>query len=364
MVEQLRQRVLQQRQAARLCGHIGHELGDQRLLDHHAFSRRGAGDRLLQLGSGERGHRNRVVAQRGAEATVKQRTVVEVGTDRGDHPDSGTGIADQLDERGEEPFAFCRGRRERVELLELVDHENHVGVADRNALLHCANETPVLLEQRAQRRWRIDSDSQERGLDLVERVDTRKHRHHESASGSHLRKQTGAHQARLARTGRSNHRHETGHAQLLLQPSELRDRAMEIGSVGLAEGPQTLVRVAFMARHWHGLGSIAGTVSRANGHGIQPRGDEVRHSRKPFSGFERHRLAENTVEPARQTRAIAHRWNRQPRHVLVTRGAGVIAVAVAGTRRHQLVHRTAERIHVRSSRHRLGAQLLRRREGR
>ena len=81
---ELGQRVLEQRQRARLVGDVGHELGEQARLEPCADALRRAGDRALELVGLQRDERLDIVAEQLREAAVEQRPVVEVGAERDD----------------------------------------------------------------------------------------------------------------------------------------------------------------------------------------------------------------------------------------------------------------------------------------
>ena len=86
-VEQLGQRVLQQRQRARAVDDLAHHLRDDERVDVDADLAGRAGDRRLELVDRHRRDHLGAVAEQLAEAAVPQRPVVEVGAQRDDDAD-------------------------------------------------------------------------------------------------------------------------------------------------------------------------------------------------------------------------------------------------------------------------------------
>ncbi len=91
-VEQLGERVLQQRERAGLLGNVRHDLGDEGRFDPHPGVLSGPGDRALQLLGRQRDDRLGPRAYQLGEAAVRERAIVEVGTERRHDPDTGVRI--------------------------------------------------------------------------------------------------------------------------------------------------------------------------------------------------------------------------------------------------------------------------------
>ncbi len=91
-LEQLRERVLEQRKRAGLVGDVGDDLGLEAGLDGDADPFDRPSDRLLDLVGRERRHRLGPCREQLAEPRVRQRAVVEVGAKRHDDSDPALGI--------------------------------------------------------------------------------------------------------------------------------------------------------------------------------------------------------------------------------------------------------------------------------
>ena len=110
-LEQLGQRVLQQRQSARAVDDLPHQLGHERRLERDAVLLHGAGDGALQLERAHRGDDFGAVAEQLTETAVPQWTVIEVGAQRGDDADPTPVVGDGAHESREEPIRRGRDRR-------------------------------------------------------------------------------------------------------------------------------------------------------------------------------------------------------------------------------------------------------------
>ncbi len=125
MVEELGERVLEQRQRPGAVGHVPHQGGDERRLEADPVRLRRAGDRPLQVARRHRCDDLGPFAEQLADASMLQRPIVEVGA-QGDHDtDPALLVGDGTHHVGEE----ARGDRRidlRVQLLELVDHEHQL----------------------------------------------------------------------------------------------------------------------------------------------------------------------------------------------------------------------------------------------
>ena len=165
MLEQLGQRVLQQRQRAGAIDDLPHQLGHERRLERDAVLFHRAGDRALQLERAHRGDDFGAVAEQLTETAVLQWTVVEVGAQRGDDADPTLVVGDGAHQADEEAI-----RRRRVDLgeqlLELVDHEQQLRAVVRQHAVERALQ-PVLARQLLEQRGRrIDGDAEQRILEL------------------------------------------------------------------------------------------------------------------------------------------------------------------------------------------------------
>lgn len=125
IVEQLRQRVLQQRQRAGSIGYLPDQGGHERRLERDAVRLRRTRDRTLQLVRRHRCDDLGPVAEQFTETSVLQWPVVEVGSQRGDDTDATLLVGDGTHQIGEEAV---RGRRVDlcVQLLELVDQQQQL----------------------------------------------------------------------------------------------------------------------------------------------------------------------------------------------------------------------------------------------
>jgi hypothetical protein len=106
-IEELRERVLHERQGSGLFGDVRGHLGDERRLHVLADRARRPDDRPLELIGRERGHDLGVASEKLAEPRVDERAVVEVGTERGDDSDPARridgGHAQALEQQGASP---------------------------------------------------------------------------------------------------------------------------------------------------------------------------------------------------------------------------------------------------------------------
>jgi hypothetical protein len=84
MLEQLGQRVLQQRQRARLLAHVLRDRRDQPRPEQQPGALGRAGDRPLQLVPRQRQHELDALAQQLAKVDILERSVGEIGPQRGD----------------------------------------------------------------------------------------------------------------------------------------------------------------------------------------------------------------------------------------------------------------------------------------
>jgi hypothetical protein len=136
--EELRQRVLHQRQRAGLLGDVCEHRGHERRLERDVDALRRTGDRAFELIGRERDHRLHARAEQLREAPVQERAIVEVGPERHDDAveavrvafelvgHAGRGIRHGAKERGLEPVERMRSR-------EHVDDPPAIGAGDRAA---------------------------------------------------------------------------------------------------------------------------------------------------------------------------------------------------------------------------------------
>ncbi len=128
-LEELRERVLQQRQSAGLVRDVGDHLGDETRLEEGGLPFRRSADRLLQLVGGER--RNRLVPRRQelAEPRVHERPVVVIRSERHDHPEPAARIECRDSQRFQGELAFPLVGRQREQFLELIHDEEQLRIA-------------------------------------------------------------------------------------------------------------------------------------------------------------------------------------------------------------------------------------------
>jgi hypothetical protein len=124
-VEQLGQRILQQRQGGGAVRDIRHDPSDHAWFESDADAICRPFDRSLELLGGHGGHELGSLAQELGEGVVAERTVVEVGPNGDDEAKTAPPIEHCFCERGEEGL---RGRDTALgeDLLELIDHEHEL----------------------------------------------------------------------------------------------------------------------------------------------------------------------------------------------------------------------------------------------
>ena len=158
MVEQLGQRVLQQRQRAGPIGHLPDQGGHERRLERDAVRLRRARDRTLELVRRHRCDDLGPVAEQFTETAVLQWPVVEVGAQRDDDTDATLVVGDGTHQVGEEAV-----RRRRVDLreqlLELVDQQQQLRTVIGQHAVDRTLQPLVAGELLEQRGWRIDGDA-------------------------------------------------------------------------------------------------------------------------------------------------------------------------------------------------------------
>src|SRR5436190_3871441 len=252
---QLRQGVLEERQGAGLVSDVRDELGEQARLEARAHPLRRTGDRPLELLCLEWDERFDVVAQQFREAAVEQRPVVEVGPQRDDDAEARVRVADRTLEERKELRATRLVLDEGEHLLELIDDQHELRfVVDEEALDGPQQAAIVLLELLEQPRRRTVRRTQERRLELLERIRAREQLHDVPAFRARQRTlpeprdEPGAHHRRLAAAARADDREKTRLAETLDQMLGQGFPAEKVLGVALAEGPKSLVRVARLER--------------------------------------------------------------------------------------------------------------------
>jgi hypothetical protein len=239
--EQLGQRELQQRQRAGSGYDVADHRRDQTGLEANTDLRGRTLDRLLQLGGGHRGHRQRARADDRPEPLVLQRAVVEIGAQRHDHPHDVLRARRAHEQRGE-PVALLARLAERPELLELVDHEHEL-LARRDHAARDLDEPVVTHQATAEIAVVRGRHPPERRLELGQRIGTGHHRHDLRAEAPQSGGRTRVHDRALPRPRRADHRDERIAHDSVEQPVDQRAASVELRSIRLAERAQTLVRV-------------------------------------------------------------------------------------------------------------------------
>jgi hypothetical protein len=256
-VEELRQRVLQQRKPARLVGDIRDHLRHQTRLELNRLTLGRSADRLLQLVRCERRDRLDPGRQQLAEPRVHERSVVVIGPEGHDHPEPAGRIERGDPQRLQHQLALALVGREREQLLELVHEQDELRARRGDTLRGLEQPAGAVPEEVAEPRRRARRDPHERRLELVERMPSR-----EQVGDEHLTRvphatlaerghQPGPHDGGLAAAARPDHGQEAGSGNRLLQPRQERPGQRrspeEVPGVGLGERAESFIRVAFVA---------------------------------------------------------------------------------------------------------------------
>ncbi len=125
-LEELRERVLHQRERPGLLRDVGEHLGDEPGLQRHVDAFRRPGDRAFDLLPRERDHGFDARLEQLREAPIQQRPVVEVGPQRDDDADAAARIRGGGLDAPEELGPGCLVLHQREHFLELVDHEDEL----------------------------------------------------------------------------------------------------------------------------------------------------------------------------------------------------------------------------------------------
>ena len=173
--EELGQRVLQERQGARLVADVGDDLGDEPRLEADADASCRPLDRLRKLvlrGCGDRDHPG---PQELPELRVAERMVEEVGAQRDENARGRVRVVGERGKAREETAARLLVGRQREQLLELVDDEQQLAPG-RQDPLHDATDPELVARELLDEVVRpLDCDPEERGGELLVRVRAREH---------------------------------------------------------------------------------------------------------------------------------------------------------------------------------------------
>ena len=273
----------------------------------------------MELIGGHRGDREGAVAHDGSEDGVLQRTVVEIGAQRGDDADVVAAGQGGRDGRCE-PVPDGVGGDEGPEFLELVDddHERAVGGGDVGA---DGGETAGFEQTGADVADLGGGDASECGFEFDERIDAGHHRHHQRVTmppGGHG---AGVHQGTLAGPRWADHEHERIGIDTFDERVDESGSPAELGGIGFSERPQPLVRVdrperearqrAGRTRGGRSARQASGgsnDVSTRTGGG--PRVDEFAHVAVPVDRDRRRRLLQDRVQRRVGLGHDTQRWQR------------------------------------------------------
>jgi hypothetical protein len=139
--EELRERVLQERERPGLMGDVGDQLGNQPGLGSDADPFGRPPDRPLELVGYERGQRLGPLGEQLAEAGVDKWAVVEVRPEGHDHAKPTLGVGGGDAKRLQEEFPLLLVSGEGEGLLELIDKEHDLRLAGRHEI-HRLEQSP------------------------------------------------------------------------------------------------------------------------------------------------------------------------------------------------------------------------------
>ena len=250
-VEQLGERVLEQRKCPRLVPDVRDQLAEQGRLEGHAVRLGGAESSGLEFLRRQLCDVDDARAEPSAELGVRQLVRVEVGAQRQHDADAAVGIVDGGHEVRQEPLADRWVVDEREQLLELVDDQHEVRVVAGQDPQRSAEETRVAVaELLAEAGRSVHRRAQQRCVEFGEWVGARQHAGHEPSvraldrSLGQRRNQSGAHDTRLPRPAGTDQRDQALAAAEVAQ--DLRSQCVTAeerrGIVG-SERPQPLERV-------------------------------------------------------------------------------------------------------------------------
>ena len=213
---ELGERVLQERQRARVVRDVGDHLGQKSRLDNEPGAVGGGDDRALELLRRHRRDRFGSRREQVAEAGDGERGVVEVRPECRHDADPASADRRLLPEalKKVRPFGIVVDQRE--DLLELVDddHELCIGVG-QDAIDRSHQSELVALEDLHERGSGLDRQAHERSLDVAEWVVSREDVDDVPALGTgdrsppNRRDEAGVDDRGLPRTRRSRHRRGT-----------------------------------------------------------------------------------------------------------------------------------------------------------
>jgi hypothetical protein len=242
---ELGERVLEQRQRARLVDDVGDDAAEQSLLERHAHALGGSSDRALELVRRQRQHRLNSVPHQFADAAMEKRPVVEIRPERDHNPEPTVRVADRHLEAGEKMRAPLIVLHEGECLLELVDDEQKLRtVVGKNALDGPEQTELVRRQLLTQRGGRVYRDPQKRGLEFLEGICARRRHGDLPTAGPNRRHEPGEHHGRLPAPARPDDGEEAAVSHPL---DQIRDQLLapeEVLGVGLQERVEPLVRVA------------------------------------------------------------------------------------------------------------------------
>ncbi len=249
-LEQLGQRVLEERQRPGLVGHLADDLRHELGADGHALALGRPGHGALQFLRGEGRDDLGPAPDQGRDLPVPEGAVEEIRSQREHHAKAARRFAHGRGEGPEERPAASLVPAEREDLLELV-HEQQCLRPIREEAVQGPRQTALvplqLLEEPVGGSQR---DPLERRRQLLEGIGARQHLRDEPSfgaregAGAQLRDEAGPNDRRLAAPRRSDDREEPGVRE------EGEERVAEglppeeVGRVGLEEGAEALVGVA------------------------------------------------------------------------------------------------------------------------
>jgi hypothetical protein len=175
--------------------------------------------------------------------------VEEVGAHRDEHGGGRVGIGHERGEAREEPAARLLVRRQREQLLELVDDEEQLAARRKDPLHDAADPELVLCELLDEIVRPIDRDPEERSGELLVGVRAGEHVGDEQSRGprqraaAERRNEAGPDNGGLPDPGGADHSDQASIANGTHELVDEGSPAVENGSVRFVECPQALVRV-------------------------------------------------------------------------------------------------------------------------
>jgi hypothetical protein len=308
---QLGGRELQERQrAGRPQQRVDHLLGDGRILEAEADRVERLDERLAQAVAVRRRQEHQAARELLHEDAILGHAVDEVGSHRQDHPQRRRPVVGHAGHARGEGLAQRRIADQRVELLELIDEQEHARALALGAAAQGHAQIARLLAQalvqrhgrlaalRPGGRRRVD----ERGQ-AGQRIAPGPHHQHLPLVGraAQRRHDAGLHERRLADPGGPDHADQGQLADALDEMADISRAAVEAIGVRLLEGAQAQVRAlvlrqrAAVARHQ--LEQRLEQLARAGVAPLHPLGQaavddalELRRQRRDGGGDRRHRL--------------------------------------------------------------------------